>query len=377
MRTAPLVSLVAAFLLATRVAAGAESGRDLQVPTAALTALNLPSTDALPMAMARAIRMLHSVPHDDGPLPQMVALEHVLTDLDRLEPELARAGTRGLNRSMAKTNTERTVLRNALTALGLKLREQRKTYIVELDSSKEAITLRARLQTMGIETASLPKRFTSGESIVITPAVTGLPLPLTTEIWSSIVFERTVPEKMLFGTIIRDRRASRLYYGLQSMSLSTLAFVTKNPDLLRHFYRDAAGPIAAFGGSFVLDDSGRAAVPGGADAIELWQAVVDEQVTRPDRFARTLFSRDSGRLAYFFDTIRRLDEPHQRFALGLSIRDRAIRLDRFRALYRTFATIDDKLILTDMPFLRPPYDPATLLSVIAVTSSGEPVGPAG
>ena len=375
MRTAPLVPLVAAFLLATRVVVGAESARDLQVPTAALTVLNLPSNDALPMAMARAIRILHSVPHDDAPLPQMVNLEHLLTDLDRLETEVTRAGTRGLSLAMTKTNTERSVLKAALSAVGLKLREQRKTFTVELDSSKDATTLRARLQKIGIDTASLPKRFNSGESIVIAPSITALPLPLTAEIWSSIVFERTVSDKMLFGTIIRDRRASLLYYGLQSMTSSTLAFVAKNPDLLRHFYRDAAGPVAAFGGSFLLDEAGRVVVPGGADAIELWQAVVDEQVSKPDRFARTLFSRDSGRLAYFFDTIRRLDEPHRRFALGLSIQDRGIRLDRFRALYRTFAAIDDKLTVTDMPFMRPPYDPATLLAVIAVAPSGEPVGP--
>ena len=375
MRTAPLVPLVAAFLLAMRVVAGAESARDLQVPTAALTVLNLPSNDALPMAMARAIRILHSVPHDDAPLPQMVALEHVLADLDRLQTELARAGTRGLNLSMAKTNTERTVLKNALSAIGLKLREQNTAYTVELDSSKDAVTLRARLQTMGIETASLPKRFNSGESIVIAPSITPLPLPLTAEMWSSVVFERTVPDTMLFGTIIRDRRAALLYYGLQSMTPSTLAFVAKNPELLRHFYRDAAGPVAAFGGSFVLDDSGRVGVPGGADAIELWQTVVDEPVTRPERFARALFTRDSGRLAYFFDTIGRLDDPHRRFALGLSIQDRSVRLDRFRALYRTFVATEDKLTATDMPFMRPPYDPATLLAVIAVTPSGDPVGP--
>ena len=375
MRTAPLVALVAAFLLATRVVAGAESARDLQVPTAALTVLNLSTNDALPMAMARAIRILHSVPHDDAPLPQMVALEHLLVDLERLETELARAGTRGLNLSMAKTNTERTVLKNALSAIGLKLREQKKAYTVELDTSKDAVALRARLQTMGIETASLPKRFNSGESILIAPSITALPLPLTAETWSSIVFERTVPDTMLFGTIIRDRRASLLYYGLQSMTPATLAFVAKNPDLLRHFYRDAAGPVAAFGGSFALDDGGRIIVPGGSDAIELWQAVVDEPVTRPERFARALFTRDSGRLAYFFDTIGRLDEPHRRFAMGLSIQDRSVRLDRFRALYRAFVATDDKLTVTDMPFMRPPYDPATLLAVIAVAPSGDPVGP--
>lgn len=375
MRIVPLVSLVAAFLFTSAVVRGAESSRDLQVPAAALTVLNLPSDDGLPLAMARAIRILHSVPHADAPLPEMLNLEHLLTDLDRLETEVSKAGARGLNLSMAKTNTERTVLKNALSAVGLKLREQRKTFTVELDSSKDAATLRARLQKIGIDSASLPKRFNAGESIVITPSVTALPLPLTPEIWSSVVFERTVPDKMLFGAIIRDRRASLLYYGLQSMTPATLAFVAGNPELLRRF-RDDAGPVAAFGGSFQLDDNGRVVVPGGMEAVDLWQAVVDEPVTKPDRFGRALFSRDSGRLAYFFDAITRLDEPHRRFALGLWLKDAGVRTDRFRALYHTFAAVDDKLTLVEMPFMRPPYDPATLLAMVAVTPSGSPANPA-
>jgi hypothetical protein len=379
------VPLAGAFLLSAGVVTTAQSARDLQVPTAALPMLELPRDDALPLAMARAIRILYSVPHNDAPLPQMVNLEHLLADIDRLETEVTRAGTRGMSLAMAKTNTERTVLKGALSAVGLKLREQRKparrslgevgTFTVELDSSKDAATLRARLQKIGIDAASLPKRFNAGESIVIAPSVTTLPLPLTAEIWSSMVFERSVADKMLFGTIIRDRRASLLYYGLQSMTPSTLAFVAKSPDLLRHF-RDNAGPVAAFGGSFQLDDSGRVVVPGGAEAVDLWQALVDEPVTKADRFGRALFSRDAGRLAYFFDTIGRLDDPHRRFALGLWIKDGGVRLDRLRALYRTFAIVDDKLSFNDMPFLRPPYDPATLLAIVAVTSSGSPANPA-
>ena len=375
MRSIVVVPLVGAFVFRACVLVGAQPARDLQVPLAALSVLELDRGEGLPLAMARAIRILHSVPHEEAPLPQMVNLEHLLSDLDRLETEVTRAGTRGLSLAMAKTNTERSVLKAALGAVGLKLREQRKTFTVEVDSSKDAVTLRARLQKIGIETASLPKRFNAGESIAIAPSVTALPLPLTADIWSSVVFERSVPDKMLFGTIIRDRRASLLYYGLQSMTPATLAYVAKNPELLRHL-RDEAGSVAAFGGSFQLDDSGRVVVPGGAEAVELWQALADEPVTKPDRFGRALFSHDSGRLAYFFDTIGRLDEPRRRFALGLWMKDAGVRLDRFRALYRTFATVDDKLSFNEMPFTRPPYDPATLLAMVAVTSSGSPADPA-
>ena len=79
-------------------------------------------------------------------------------------------------------------------------------------------------------------------------------------------------------------------------------------------------------------------VPGGAEAIGLWEALVDEQIGKPDRFGRALFSYDSGRLVQFFYSIVRLYEPHRRFALGTWMTDPGVRLDRFRQLYQAFAS---------------------------------------
>ena len=375
MRRVVIVSVFAALFVCPAVIEGAETSRDLQVPTAALSILELPLDQGLPLAMLRAIRILHSVAHDVA-VPQMASLEQLLTDVDRLEGTLSNAGSGGLSLAMAKTNTERGVLKQALEAVGLRLREQRNTYTVNTDPGKDAIAVRARLQKIGIDATSLAKRLNAGESVLITTSITALPLPLSPDVWSSVVFERSVPEKTLFATIVRDRRASLLYYGLQAMTPNTLAYVARNPDLLRSFYRDAAGPFAAFGGSFQIDEEGRVVVPDGADGVELWQSLVDEPITRPDQFGRALFSRDSGRLAYFFDGVLRLDEPHRRFALGLWITDRGARLERFRALYQTFIGVEDRLSFTELPFLRPSYDPPTLLGVVAVTPSGAPAAPA-
>ena len=244
---------------------------------------------------------------------------------------------------MAKTNTEQSVLKDALKVVGLRLREQRKVYSVEADTAKDAISLRERLKKAGIDTASLPKRFNAGETIVISPSLTTVPLPLAPETWGSVVFERNVSSRMLFGAIIRDRRAALLYCGLQAMTTGTLAYLAKAPDLLRHFYRDAAGPVAAFGGSFRIGADGRSLCPAARRPSTCGKSLVDEQVARPDRFGRALFSRDSGRLAYFFDTMARLDEPHRRFALGHGCPIAACVLDRFRKLYQAFASIDEQL----------------------------------
>ena len=71
-----------------------------------------------------------------------------------------------------------------------------------------------------------------------------------------------------------------------------------------------------------------------------------------------------------------LDAPHQRFALGLWIKDRGVRLDRFRALYRAFADIDPAWKTLERPFSRPLYDPSTMLGLVTVGAQGEPAAPA-
>ena len=105
-----------------------------------------------------------------------------------------------------------------------------------------------------------------------------------------------------------------------------------------------------------------ASVPGGAEAEELWEDLADEKVAQPARFARGLFGRDAGRLAYFADTLWTLDEAHARFALGLWISDRKLRKERFRALYDVFAQTDSTWSIADVPFTRPSFDAALLLS---------------
>ena len=108
----------------------------------------------------------------------------------------------------------------------------------------------------------------------------------------------------------------------------------------------------------------------------MWEAVADERIERVDRFAQAIFERDGGRLAYFMDALAHLDPPHQRFALGLWIRDRGTRLARFQALYRTFIDVDPQWVVALRPFGKPLYDPATFVSLIAVGAQGEPAEPA-
>ena len=370
------LAIVSALLVSASAHAGAQSAwHDLQVPSAALRVLDIPVDRGRAMAMTRAIRILHSVPRPEIVPSQTAELERVLLDLDLVERQISRNGVRAVNLEMAKSATERIALDDALESVGLRLQERNRAYSVEAKTGNDARSLRERLVRTGIDAGAMQQRINAGETVSIVPEFGAFPLPLAPDTWSRTIFEGTVSPRSLFSGIIRDRRASLLYHGLQSMTPATLAYLTKNTDLLRYFYEDVAGPVGAFGGVFHVGLDGRVIIPGGPDAVELWQALVGEDVGRPGGFGRALFGRDSGRLAYFFNAIARLDEPHRRFALGLWLRDRGVRLERFRALYRTFVGVDPEWDLHKTPFARPPYDPATLLAIVSVDPQGIPQGP--
>jgi hypothetical protein len=334
-----------------------------------LKVLEVPVETGRPFAMLRAIRVLYSSPRRD-PTPQAIAdFERLLAALERLERELARSSARGLSLGMAASAADRDAFRDTLAALGLRARDERRTYSVEAQAGNTAARLRELLLEVGVDAADVQQRLNAGETVQITRATIGLPLPLPFERWATDVFDNRVTRNALFNAIIRSREASLLYYGLQSMTSDTRAYLARTPGLVRSLH-ERAPIVAAFGAAFRVGADGRVDVPGGAEAEELWEALAGEKVTQPARFARGLFGRDAGRLAYFADTLWTLDEAHARFALGLGISEPRLRQERFLALYDVFAQTDPTWSVADAPFKRPSYDAALLLSNLRLNEAG-------
>jgi hypothetical protein len=200
-----------------------------------------------------------------------------------------------------------------------------------------------------------------------------VPLPLDPAIWRETIVGRQVPDDHLIPTIFSDRATALFYYGLAALDDETLAALGPDRDTLHHLLRHA-GSFAAFGRSLRIH-AGRIVVPGGAEAEPLWQSIVGVEPERPAAFARRLFDDPMGRLAFLYDTIAHLDQPHQRFALGAFL-PAAARLDRLRALLEVFQQVSADWRADDRPFMRPPMNPAVTLSVIAVSGNGSPIGPA-
>ena len=368
---------VAALLTLAALPARAQSPwADMPVPTAALTLLQVPLEAARPLAMLRAIRVRQSIELERDALPPpLLELERLLEHLERVEAETARSGTRGISLAMAKTTTERDAVKDWCEVVGLRLRERRGVYTVEADNDKDAVELRKRLGSAGMDVEAAGRRLNAGETVTLEPTVVALPSPLPLDVWGRAIFEKALPPRSVFGAIIRDRRAALVFHGLASMNAETRTFVAAHPELLRHFYTDTAGPVAAFGDALRLE-RGEIVLPGGAEARQLWEAFLDERLAQHEKVARRLFDQDGGRLAYFVHAIDHLDAPHRAFALGLWIKNAGARLDRLRALYKTFADVEPRWLLAEHPFSIPLYDPGMMLAAVHVRPDGDPANPA-
>ncbi len=200
-----------------------------------------------------------------------------------------------------------------------------------------------------------------------------VPVPLSAALWGQAVFHRPVDRRDLVGAILTDRSAALLCYGLSGMDDETLEFFAGHPSLLGRLAERAPAAVAAFGESLHIRGD-RVVAPGGDTAAPLWEGVVGEKVTRPERFVQILFEMDRGRLAYLYDVLSRLDERTLAFALDSSVRDPGERLNRFKRLAglarRGFVEWD----ATVAPFVRPPNALATFFARLRVEDSGAPAG---
>lgn len=213
-----------------------------------------------------------------------------------------------------------------------------------------------------------------------TPAAPGrgafrvqVPLPLT--LWSSAVFKRRITSEQLVAAIVGDRRAALLCRGLSGLDDKTLLYLTEHPSLVTWLYENAAPLFAAFGDSFRVDD-GRVVLPGGAEAVALWEAALSAPASDPARFARTLFGGPDGRVAYVLATLSAAPPAAVRFALGLWIVDRSQRTLRFKALITAAEHSYREWHPAAHPFARPLGDLAMLLVRVRVDESGLPAPPA-
>jgi hypothetical protein len=307
-------------------------------------------------------------------------LARVQTQLDlavRVEQAARIAAPGGvLSLAAVKTRQSRDRLREAVEALGGRLRERRGQYSIELDDGRRGRDLHAALKTLGLDVAAAAARLNAGESVPLEVPAVELPLALAPATWTRVVFEREIPARALFAELFRDPNALLLWQGAMALDASTRRFLESSPELVRTLHREAAPLFAAYGAQVAVR-AGRVQVAGDPQVAALWEALVDEPVAAPAAFVRRLFTRDGGRLAVFFDLVQSLPDPQRRFATGAWIRDASRRVERFRALYEAVARADADWTPAIAPLKRYPADPWLLLRGLATSAEAAGNGLAG
>ena len=209
-----------------------------------------------------------------------------------------------------------------------------------------------------------------GSTVVEGDAVPAFLLPGT---WATVLNDEGA--RPTFTGILGNRRAALLYYGLASLDPSTRAYLLARPTLLRQLSgNDRAAIFATLGRSLHVRE-GRMQVPGGAEAVPLWEDVAGDAVGNPAAFMLRLVSKNGGRLALLYDGIAHLEEGARRFALGLQL-PAEHRVKRFRAFYDASGEALSKWGPGRRPFERMPFDAVHLLLSMNVGPRGEVPGPA-
>jgi hypothetical protein len=191
-----------------------------------------------------------------------------------------------------------------------------------------------------------------------------VPLPLAPRVWTELILKSRTPPDQLLGRILLEREASLLYVGLLPLDDETLSFLAADRATLSHIHRRSVATFAAFGRALRVRE-GRVMVPGGPALEPAWEGLVGERMRRAGPFVRLLFSRDEGRVAYFYDAVSQLS-PEQ-LARLLSRESAADTASRLAAFYRVFAEFDASWRPSERPFSQRPFDPAWLLTTVDVT----------
>lgn len=214
----------------------------------------------------------------------------------------------------------------------------------------------------------------ASESTVAGAARETVPLPLSPEIWTRVVFENRVTPDRLVSAILGSRSASHLYWALLSLDDSTRAWLAERPDLLAHLASEHAASFLVAAPGLRLRN-GRMDLPGGAAAEPAWRELVGPRADEPEKFIRSIVGRKEPDLSYFLSAMAHLEAAQLSLALRLDSPDENAPIEAMRRLHGVFERLMGNWNVVDRPFWRPALDPAFLLNHLEVDGNGRPLVP--
>ena len=100
-------------------------------------------------------------------------------------------------------------------------------------------------------------------------------MPLPSVVWSEVL-RRPVDPAHLFAIVMSDAAAAFLVHGLAALDDETLQFFVDHPAAVRQLYERGAPAFATFAAHLQVR-ANRVVVPGGDQAVPLWEALIGEQ----------------------------------------------------------------------------------------------------
>lgn len=218
------------------------------------------------------------------------------------------------------------------------------------------------------ERAAGARRFIAGLSVPGNTSATDtdaqpvtIAVPLTADHWRDLLAPQGRGD--LFAALIANRSVLLVCAGAMNTDPSVRSLLERDRGLLRYLAKSAPAAFWVSARSLKLEKE-RVLVPGGSTAEPIWEALAGEKVTRPAEFLRLLLSRDSGRLAWFYDAIAVM--PADRRAVVYGHGPIEVQIEQARLLYSTFRSSDSNWRLEEHPFLRGVTDPWMVTSQIAL-----------
>ena len=188
-------------------------------------------------------------------------------------------------------------------------------------------------------------------------------VPLTADHWRDLL--APLGRGDLFAALIANRSVLLVCAGAMNTDASVRSLLERDRGLLRFVAKSAPAAFWVAARSLKIEKE-RVVVPGGSAAEPIWEALAGEKVTRPAEFLRLLLTRDSGRLAWFYDAIAMM--PADRRALVYGSGPIEMQIEQARGLYATFRSADSNWRLEDHPFLRGMTDPWMVTSQISLAN---------
>jgi len=291
--------------------------------------------------------------------------------LSIIEPLRSSRALLGPDLSLALASRDRDRFGSLLEAVGLRLSGSGRNLKVSTAGGQEASAKRALLTEMGIDPGELETKLNGGQTVRLALPTFNALLPLPVQWWRDVLSQPGFPASLLFNRIVEEDNVAFLYYGLASAPLSFRQHLLSNPKLGALIHKKHAALFASSAGSFRVSDA-KVSVPGDAPATELWEELVGERVSVPERFFDKLLGADSGRLARFYSRLDALEPSRLSFALRLAdgLSGPALRSHGKELYSLWFESSEPNWVVQEQPFLRANLDPFWLLSQLSLDRSG-------